>query len=110
MKELGVDLSDLPDEHSMEQCASACIEAGKWSKYTDHTVPYEYILHLVDVIDRMETRIINLTGEREYLLDKMAAENACAICGYANPNGGCVVNVCKFEFAGVPENRRLDDD
>lgn len=48
-----------------------------------------------DIIDRMETRIVNLTGERDYLQqisDELAEE-----CGYST------------EYDGVPEYWRADD-
>ena len=105
MAELGVDLSDLPDEYSMEQCASACIVAGKWAKYTDHTVPYDYILHLVDVIDRMETRIVNLTGELNYIKDTFRDCATCAVGSIPRSDkcDACDENFSNYEFAGVPE-------
>ena len=112
LAELGVDLSDLPDEYSMEQCASACIVAGKWAKYTDHTVPFHYILHLVDVIDRMETRLVNVTGELNFI--KYAFRD-CATCTvgsvpYDDRCNCCDENFSNYEFAGVLENWRPDDD
>ena len=111
MAELGVDLSDLPDEHSMEQCASACIEASKWSKYTDYTVPYEYILHLTDIIDRMETRIVNLTGERDYLLTLYGYDcEECKRYDECNKDGDCCKRDIVEDWAGVPEDWRHDDD
>ena len=63
-----------------------------------------------EIIDRMETRLDNVIGEREYLLDRMWGENPCVICENAKREGGCAVDICEFEFAGVPENWRAHDD
>lgn len=62
------------------------------------------------IIDRMETRMNNVIGEREYLLDRMWGENPCVICENAKRKGGCAVDICEFEFAGVPEDWRAHDD
>lgn len=133
MAELGVDLSDLPrnwmtcasEPYSGEQCYKA--HGAAWAWYVgedqravpeleqqettrDRMILRQYILHLTDIIDRMETRIVNLTGEREYLLDRMWREYPCAICEHAKREGGCAVDICEFEFAGVPEDWRAHDD
>lgn len=62
-----------------------------------------------NIIDRMETRLNNVIGEREYLLDRMWGENPCVICENAKREGGCAVDICEFEFAGVPEDWRADN-
>lgn len=62
-----------------------------------------------NIIDRMETRLHNVIGEREYLLDRMWGEYPCVICENAKREGGCAVDICEFEFAGVPEDWRADD-
>lgn len=87
---LGVDLSDLPREwltcvsepYSGEQCYKA--HGAAWAWYVgedqravpeleqqettrDRMILRQYILHLTDIIDRMEMRIVNLTGERDWL-------------------------------------------
>lgn len=94
---LGVDLSDLPrkwltcvsEPYSGEQCYKA--HGAAWAWYVgedqravpeleqqettrDRMILRQYILHLTDIIDRMETRIVNLTGERDYLRWKYSAD------------------------------------
>ena len=66
-----------------------------------------------DIIDRMETRIVNLTGARDYLLTQL--EDDCMVCANADPKNH---RVCAkydfipddcFEFEGVPEDWSADD-
>lgn len=104
---LGVDLSDLPTgiDYTIPQEESAMEAAADFGGGLE-----AYILHLTDIIDRMETRIVNLTGEREYLLYRMWGEYPCVICENAKREGGCAVDICGFEFAGVPEDWRAYDD
>lgn len=132
LAELGVDLSDLPLGYSLsaEKAKSISDIACRW--FVDEDTPdgvalrnlvsiplFQYILHLVDVIDRMETRIVNLTGERDWLLEYYGANDgidscslcihseepcdsaACAKCSYSGPS--------QFERADVPEEWRVDD-
>ena len=75
-----------------------------------------------DIIDRMETRIVNLTGERDWLLQLYhnSCSDACRVCLYRHPNlceGEITFTLedreyvtCQFEYAGVPEDWRVDDD
>lgn len=122
LAELGVDLSDLPSAYTLDAKRARGVSdiACRW--FIDEDTPdgvalrnlvsiplFQYILHLVDVIDRMETRLVNVIGEREYLLDRMWGENPCVICENANRKGGCAVDICEFEFAGVPEDWRAYD-
>lgn len=71
-----------------------------------------YILHLADVIDRMETALENVCGERDYLCDRSGCKS-CAyeeIPGYNMPCLNCTASKKFYEFAGVPEDWRVDDD
>ena len=61
LAELGVDLSDLPYPDNGRMNA---ILKGVSDKDKIHALKQSYI-RLVDIIDRMETRIVNLTGERD---------------------------------------------
>lgn len=120
---LGVDLSDLPQSggchltYDRQSRSMAEHEVYRFAGMSGQLVDIidclkmhqDYILHLTDIIDRMETRLVNVTGERDYLLEVMTAEYDCGICKHANPKGGCAVNVCEFEFAGVPEDWRADE-
>lgn len=133
---LGVDLSDLPrkwltcvsEPYSGEQCYKA--HGAAWAWYVgedqravpeleqqettrDRMVLRQYILHLVDVIDRMETRLVNVTGERDYLVEKLGdAPSDCRACSYYGADGDCHNEQihCSFDFACVPENWRPTAD
>lgn len=138
---LGVDLSDLPrkwmtcasEPYSGEQCYKA--HGAAWAWYVgedqravpeleqqettrDRMILRQYILHLVDIIDRMETRLVNLTGERDYLAKRLSQVDCdCDICVYADVNEAempcyqCDIPPKEkhFVFAGVPEDWMVDD-
>lgn len=64
------------------------------------------------IIDRMETRIVNLTGERDYLAEGYGdVTSDCRACSYYGEDGDChnEQTYCSFDFACVPENWRVDD-
>ena len=94
---LGIDLSDLPQTDVMIRCR------------TREEMVRAYMTLFAEILDRMETRLDNVIGEREYLLDRMWGENPCVICENAKREGGCAVDICEFEFAGVPEDWRAHD-
>ena len=106
---LGVDLSDLPTEYSEPHLWKAYDALFDWNEtrcgWND---PCEllapFVLHLIDVIDRMETRLINVTGERDWMQSK-----CCALCFKAYEDGSDACDTCDID-EGVPEDRRLDDD
>lgn len=118
MAELGVDLSDLPTRYEVEHRSAAFDAADNFGGSLSMTHNFtDYILHLTDVIDRMETRLVNLTGERDYLVEQISKViGDCDICVYSDCNGAempcyqCNFPDRNFEFASVPENRRPDDD
>ena len=78
----------------------------------------DYILHLTDVIDRMETALENVCGERDYFRQLLSREAPCMICVNGNlwhldePCSTCLNknDVSFFECEGVPENWRADND
>ena len=86
MAELGVDLSDLPDDLSDEQRSR-------------------------EIIDRMETRIVNLTGELNYVKDTFRDCATCTVGSipHSDKCDACDENFSNYEFAGVLENWRADD-
>lgn len=109
---LGVDLSDLPNGYKDEKLAIAADEAEHWSHRITWRRYCDYILHLTDVIDRMETRIINLTGELNYI--KQTFMN-CVTCTegsvlHSDRCKSCDENYSNYEFVGVLEGWRPDDD
>ena len=136
MAELGVDLSDLPSAYSYSQMIKADLNALDYLQnlYPDDIITLDklenylwFILHLTDIIDRMETRIDNLTGERDYLLDLInyyAGCNDCRICLHRHPVIPTVCSdeskyvtvkdgeyvACQFEYASVSEDWRVDDE
>lgn len=78
----------------------------------------DYILHLTDVIDRMEWALENVIGERDYLEKRLADVDCdCDICVYADVNEAempcyqCDIPPAEkhFEFAGIPEDWRADN-
>ena len=99
MAELGVDLSDIqyPDVFWLKMEAEVC---------------QAYHAYYTEIIDRMETRIVNLTGEREYLIDEYIG---CEECTYGADAEFCeepcvsCENMEYFEWS-VPEDWRPDDD
>lgn len=114
----GQTISDLPKRYEQEHRNTAFDAADHFGGSLCMTQNFEdYILHLTDVIDRMETALGNVIGERDYLVwalkedyhccdacihrDKYMSEEPCNLCERANS---------KFEFAGVPEDWRVDDD
>ena len=145
LAELGVDLSDLPrkwmtcasEPYSGEQCYKA--HGAAWAWYVgedqravpeleqqettrDRMILRQYILHLVDVIDRMETRLVNVTGERDYFLQfiqkyrNWIGSYPCDICKSYSKSDKCWRSCYEwinnqgtesFEF-GVPEDWSVD--
>ena len=130
MAELGVDLSDMPknlaggpEPYPLSMLSKA--NGAAWDWYLDIGSDMEnydstrskmvlklYILHLTDIIDRMETRIVNLTGDVDYLVERYGdVTSDCKACSYYGEDGDCYneQTYCSFDFAGVPEYWRPDD-
>ena len=113
MAELGVDLSDLPkptkNEYAYECSNSKCLERLRETINNFEEGPsgvrayVDYILHLVDIIDRMETRLVNVTGERDYLASEIADCQYCARIRDDERCETCDETFSNFEFRGVPE-------
>ena len=116
---LGVETRDFvpSDEHCKNLYDKFYAEAKRICKLMGGKLDGPFMVSLLIVavakrdiiIDRMETRIVNLTVEREYLLDRMWREYPCAICEHAKREGGCAVDLCGFDFAGVPEDWSADN-
>lgn len=136
MAELGVDLSDLPmsfpggpEAYNYDRRKQELSAAWEWYlplvgapgdlmtvilTHKNVNIAAQYIAHLIDIIDRMEMRIVNLTGERDYLLTQV--EEDCMICANAEPEYHMLCakydilpDEC-FEFEGVPEDWRPNDE
>ena len=83
MAELGVDLSDLPKHKRIPML----VINRKISEWKDELIDnpldlYRYILHLTDIIDRVETRLVNLTGERDYLFERASGAGVLDCADY----------------------------
>lgn len=123
----GQTISDLPrkwstcvsEPYTGEQCYKA--HGAAWAWYVgedlravpelerhettrDRMVLRQYILHLTDIIDRMETALENVCGERDYL-----RHVACGLCFAFREGGEDYCETCMVGD-GVPENWRADDD
>lgn len=116
----GQTISDLPDKYDEMAIDAAADTAEAWSHRITWRRYVDYILHLTDVIDRMETALENVCGERDYLR-QIAGADGCGVCVYGESGGmecncpkGCSLNDenhCKwYEYAGVPEDWRVDDE
>lgn len=122
MAELGVDLSDLNVvvdrgnalyEKYYESAKQIAEEKGLWfNGMLLATLLIHEICERDDIIDRMETRLVNVTGELNYIKDTF---RDCATCTVgSNPHSdkcdACGKDFSNYEFAGVLENWRADDD
>ena len=112
LAELGVDLSDLPKNYRWLPIWEINKTIMEWSakpvNYEDAArVHYSYIQHLTDIIDRMETRIVNLTGERDYLRAKL-----CYMCRLVDDDvaeAEGLIDCFKCDLTTVPEDWSVDN-
>lgn len=126
----GQTISDLPksdgkhltyDRESRSSAEHEVFAYAKQSGYVDVidclAMHQDYILHLTDVIDRMETALENVCGERDYLAErfcKVACD--CQLCIHSlkrpheEPCISCRVDDNRFEFAAVPDDWSVDDE
>ena len=112
MAELGVDLSDLNVdvdrgnalyEKYFESAKQIAEEKGLWfNALLLATLVIHDICERDDIIDRMETRLVNVTGERDWLQTK-----CCAHCAWTEDGPGACDN-CDMGDS-VPEDWRADD-
>lgn len=112
----GQTISDLPDKYDEMAIDAAADTAEKWSHRITWRRYVDYILHLTDVIDRMETALENVCGERDYLVWALRKDYLCDACihrdkhAFEKPCNLCEKDNSKFEFAGVPEDWSVDDE
>ena len=109
----GQTITDLPKRYEQAVRNNAFNAADHFGGSLSMTQNFEdYILHLTDIIDRMETALENVCGERDYLCDR----SGCEFCAYERIDGnkmpcrGCTVTKNLYEFAGVPEDWSADDE
>jgi len=128
----GQTISDLPNAYSLSTIEAKDIQEVACQWFVNEGAPegvlfrnlvsiplYQYILHLTDIIDRMETALENVCGERDYLRH-VARVEGCWTCTNSDSGmechrpEGCVLNDeghCEdYKYAGVPEDWRPDDD
>lgn len=110
MAELGVDLSDLPKEYDDSHVYKYFVEAINFftEKGKDPST-MSYPLYLVDIIDRMETRIVNLTLERDSLKECMKYMTYDED-GYLQDRLKIRCENCPFMIDGECRVREEDDD
>ena len=112
----GQTISDLPkDYQDAAECMRAYAEVQKWRSENNLSTQYEcekYILHLTDVIDRMETALENVCGERDYLLKEYLGCESCTVGEGARfdeePCLSCE-NGSEFEWS-IPEDWSVNDE
>lgn len=118
MNRAGQTISDLPKAYSYDQMIKAeeTVTAYLAKLYPDDPIRNEpenylwFILHLTDIIDRLEWALENVCGERDYLAYRMRRHMDCQSCGWI---GTCdkTPDHCKgWVFDGVPEGLSADDD
>lgn len=120
----GQTIEDLPYSYRLDADKARCVSnvACRWFINEDSpdgvnllnlvSIPlFQYILHMTDVIDRMETALENLIGERDYLAERLREvdPDLCGVCVYAaQPPDAPECEACSnrepdnFHFAGVP--------
>ena len=110
---LGVDLSDLPKTYEDAHTWNALSAAFAWDVMADEKrgegILAAYVLHLVDIIDRMETRIVNLTLERDSLKECMKYMTYDED-GYLQDRLRIRCENCPFNVDGECRVREEDDD
>lgn len=119
LNRVGQTISDLPKGdgshviYGIELRKGADIAARDWHGISrdnlvdiiDETRMLEdYILHLTDIIDRMETALENVCGERDYLRSVV-----CGLCTNFREDGADSCETC-IVGEGVPEYWSADDD
>ena len=80
-----------------------------FSALTMITILLREIAERDDIIDRMETRLVNLTGERDYLLHMGGIPCDECVLGISERCSLCAEEKAIGEWAGVPEDWRPDD-
>lgn len=110
----GQTISDLPKDYLDTSCILAFAGVQEWqseNKLSTQHICEKYILHLTDIIDRMETALENVCGERDWLKE-MARFDECPTCS-KHIKGD--VMVCGIEGDWLQDefgnwNRRADDE
>lgn len=125
----GQTISDLPGDYETAKLRGIADVIHDWRPYDPNDGPKaildayrKYILHLTDIIDRMETALENVCGERDFLLKVIQRHRDgtpvqdCEICTFYYDYSGVCGEDCDdespetdyFEF-GVPEDISVKD-
>ena len=121
----GQTISDLPNGYLLNAGEAKAIQGVACRWFVDEDAPegvalrnlvsiplYQYILHLTDVIDRLETALENVCGERDYLLKEYLGCESCTVGEGARfdeePCLSCE-NGSEFEWS-IPEDWSVDDE
>lgn len=121
----GQTISDLPNGYLLNAGEAKAIQGVACRWFVDEDAPegvalrnlvsiplYQYILHLTDVIDRMETALENVCGERDYLLKEYLGCESCTVGEGARfdeePCLSCE-NGSEFEWS-IPEDWSVNDE
>lgn len=122
LNKAGQTISDLPARYDEYAHRLAAYRAEQWSKKITWRQYTDYILHLTDVIDRLEWALDNVTRERDWLKEMNRLHAGCQTCAHhadgdplqcadgkrlckLGDDGACV----SWEYCGVPEDWRADD-
>ena len=110
----GQTISDLPNGYLLNAGEAKDIQGVACRWFIDEDAPegvalrnlvsiplYQYILHLTDIIDRMETALENVCGERDYLRSL-----ECGLCYSFRKCGADACEMCMIG-EGVPEYRSV---
>lgn len=115
----GQTISDLPKNYPYGQIGDAFNTAHIWNGWRGKASAYgAYILHLTDIIDRMEWALDNAIRERDWLR-RMCERSMtpCDLCRYGErqmdvqPCASCTTfdTGDQYEF-GLPEDTKAEED
>lgn len=113
----GQTISDLPKRYEQEHRNTAFDAADHFGGSLSMTQNFEdYILHLTDVIDRMETALENVCGERDYLLKTQCFDCEDCVnfdskdCPEMQTDPALRCDSTTAIWKGVSEDWRVDDE
>lgn len=97
----GQTISDLPSpiDYNIEQEEKAMEAAAQFGGGME-----AYVMHLTDIIDRMEAALENVCGEMDYIRTVV-----CGLCTIFRKDGADTCETCMIG-EGVPEDWSVDDE
>lgn len=122
LNKAGQTISDLPARYDEYAHSLAADRAAQWSKKISWRQYTDYILHLTDVIDRLEWALDKTVRERDWLREMNRLHAGCQTCDHhvdgdplqcedgkrlcqLGDDGACV----RWEYCGIPEDWRADN-